>query len=98
MDLKGVQTGLFLFGLLIRGYLYQTRVISFVSDGNNWAIWYKWIYYPTYSRLDDLARDTNLMLIICLVACLAVAFLMNEIIEKPFLKLRHKILGYKKKA
>ena len=46
--------GLFLIGLILRFYVYQTYVEPF-SDDDDWGFyWYKWIYYPTYSRLDGL--------------------------------------------
>jgi peptidoglycan/LPS O-acetylase OafA/YrhL len=45
---------LFLIGLILRFYVYQTHVEPF-SDDDDWGFyWYKWIYYPTHSRLDGL--------------------------------------------
>ncbi|MEO8711486.1 MAG: acyltransferase [Parafilimonas sp.] len=40
---------LFVFGFIIRAYCY----LNFAVD-INWLNWYKWIYYPTWSRLDGL--------------------------------------------
>jgi peptidoglycan/LPS O-acetylase OafA/YrhL len=53
-------TGLFLFGFTIRWYVYDTRVAPFLSIEGNWANWYKWIYYPTYSRLDGLLSGVGI--------------------------------------
>ncbi|VXB67166.1 Acyltransferase [Flavobacterium sp. 9AF] len=45
---------LFLFGFLIRFYSYNHFFIPKIEDENNWLYWYKYIYYPTYNRLDGL--------------------------------------------
>jgi peptidoglycan/LPS O-acetylase OafA/YrhL len=44
-----------------------------------------------FSKL-SITIDSNLLFLICIIACLAGAWLMNRIIEKPVLKLRNKIL------
>jgi peptidoglycan/LPS O-acetylase OafA/YrhL len=43
---------LFVFGCIIRFYCYQHFVLPL--DDASWLRWYKWIYYPTWSRLDGL--------------------------------------------
>lgn len=45
---------LFLVGIIGRFYVYQTHVEPFSDDDDLGFYWYKWIYYPTYSRLDGL--------------------------------------------
>lgn len=45
---------LFIFGIAIRYYSYQTFVTPNLKSDAIWAIWYKYIYYPTYCRLDGL--------------------------------------------
>jgi len=43
---------LFLFGFFIRYYTYR-NLFTPVTD-ESWLNWYKWIYYPTWTRLDGL--------------------------------------------
>lgn len=45
---------LFLFGFIIRIYSYNQLYLPKMVDENNWMYWYKYIYYPTYNRLDGL--------------------------------------------
>ena len=45
---------LFLFGFAIRIYSWNNFYIPKISDENSWLYWYKFIYYPTYNRLDGL--------------------------------------------
>lgn len=47
---------LFLFagGLLIRAYNWLHFVEPMDGENGQYAVWYKYIYYPTYSRLDGL--------------------------------------------
>ncbi len=44
---------LFLLGLALRWLIYD-KVVAIPGEEINWITWYKWIYYPTYSRLDGL--------------------------------------------
>jgi len=44
----------FVFGIAIRIYSYNDLYLPNVSDESNWMYWYKYIYYPTYNRLDGL--------------------------------------------
>jgi len=45
---------LFLFGFAIRIYSYNTFYLPKINNGDSWMYWYKYIYYPTYNRLDGL--------------------------------------------
>jgi peptidoglycan/LPS O-acetylase OafA/YrhL len=45
---------LLLFGFAIRIYSYNQFYLPKIEDGNGWLYWYKYIYYPTYNRLDGL--------------------------------------------
>lgn len=45
---------LFLFGFAIRTYSFNELYLPKIDDENNWMYWYKYIYYPTYNRLDGL--------------------------------------------
>ncbi len=46
--------GLFLFGFLIRIYSFNKLYLPQITNENSWMYWYKYIYYPTYNRLDGL--------------------------------------------
>lgn len=194
---------LFVTGLIIRAWSWYTLYAPFAEENSSWVYWYKWLYYPTWCRLDGLLlgisiaavfqykpgikvklqpygnallvggagiltaayfvcdnersllasvigfplvslgyavvvlgaicsnsilykwqsaittklaalsyavylthkmvihvvqayipleKDSNAMFVLCTVACLLVGFAMNEIIEKPFLKLRDRVL------
>ena len=45
---------LFLFGFVIRVYSYNRLYLPQMEDDNSWLYWYKYVYYPTYNRLDGL--------------------------------------------
>jgi peptidoglycan/LPS O-acetylase OafA/YrhL len=45
---------LFLFGFAVRLYSYQNLVANGTDPDNFEIYWLKWIYYPTYCRLDGL--------------------------------------------
>lgn len=49
---------LFLAGFGIRLYCWYHFVAPATTD--SWVIWYKWIYYPTFSRLDGLLVGVTL--------------------------------------
>jgi peptidoglycan/LPS O-acetylase OafA/YrhL len=44
----------FVIGFAARLYCWYTLVVPYAADDSFWMYWYKWIYYPTYSRLDGL--------------------------------------------
>ena len=44
----------FLAGFAARLYCWYSLVVPYAGDDSFWMQWYKWIYYPTYSRLDGL--------------------------------------------
>jgi peptidoglycan/LPS O-acetylase OafA/YrhL len=45
---------LFLLGFVIRWYSFNYLYASKMEDEIGWMYWYKYIYYPTYNRLDGL--------------------------------------------
>ncbi|MBI3234854.1 MAG: acyltransferase [Bacteroidetes bacterium] len=51
---------LFLFGFAIRIYSYNQLYVPNIEDGNSWLYWYKYIYYPTYNRLDGLLMGVSI--------------------------------------
>lgn len=44
----------FLFGFAIRMYSFNYLYLPKITDQDSWMYWYKYIYYPTYNRLDGL--------------------------------------------
>ena len=45
---------LFVVGFLLKLYLWYSMVLPFADQPGSGANWFKWIYYPTYCRLDGL--------------------------------------------
>lgn len=45
---------LFLFGFAIRLYSFNYLYLPKSGEEDGWMYWYKYIYYPTYNRLDGL--------------------------------------------
>jgi peptidoglycan/LPS O-acetylase OafA/YrhL len=45
---------LFILGIIIKLYAWYSFVLPFQNADGYYLNWYKWIYYPTYSRLDGL--------------------------------------------
>jgi peptidoglycan/LPS O-acetylase OafA/YrhL len=45
---------LFLAGFAFRGYSFNQLYLPKIETDNSWVYWYKYIYYPTYNRLDGL--------------------------------------------
>jgi len=51
---------LFVLGFFARAYVYRIVVEPGLAAENGWVAWYKWIYYPTYSRLDGLLTGVGI--------------------------------------
>ncbi len=45
---------LFLFGFIFRSYIWNNYYLPRSNEENSWIYWYRYIYYPTYNRLDGL--------------------------------------------
>ncbi|MBN8669619.1 MAG: acyltransferase [Chitinophagales bacterium] len=45
---------LFLAGLIIRIYSYNSLYLPHSNADDSWMYWYRYVYYPTYTRLDGL--------------------------------------------
>lgn len=45
---------LFLFGFAVRVYSFTNLYLPKIEYESAWMYWYKYIYYPTYNRLDGL--------------------------------------------
>lgn len=46
--------GLFIAGFTFRVYSFNHLFLPKIATENSWLYWYKYIYYPTYNRLDGL--------------------------------------------
>lgn len=57
---------------------------------------HKGVIHMTHQLLNMFKIDPNLMLLLCIVTCGIFAFLLHFTIEKPFLKLRNKLLKQNK--
>ncbi|MES2691543.1 MAG: acyltransferase [Bacteroidota bacterium] len=51
---------LFLFGFAARLYSYKELYLPTAEDANSWVYWYRYIYYPTYNRLDGLLAGVSI--------------------------------------
>ncbi len=49
-----ILAGLFVAGFFARLISWYSLVLPFSSASDYWAYWWKWLYYPTYCRLDGL--------------------------------------------
>jgi peptidoglycan/LPS O-acetylase OafA/YrhL len=45
---------LFLFGIFIRHYGWENFYLPNIEEDDAYPIWYKYLYYPSYNRLDGL--------------------------------------------
>ena len=77
-------------------YKWNSKVTTLIAT-LSYAMYlsHKGIINITHKLLSDFKIENNLMLIICMVACISFAYLLHLIIEKPFMKLRNKIIGQK---
>jgi len=51
---------LFVLGMAARWYIYDNVVLARFNEEDSWVNWYKWIYYPTYGRLDGLLTGVGI--------------------------------------
>lgn len=77
-------------------YKWNSKVSTFIAT-LSYATYltHKAVIHMTHQLLSDFKIDNNLMLSICLVTCISFAFLLNMTIEKPFMKLRNRIIEQK---
>jgi len=89
------------YGLLVMGaispagflYRWQSKVTSFIA-ALSFAIYlmHKGIIHITHRLLEGCNINSNLMLLISIATCILAAYLLHITVEKPFMKLRHKII------
>jgi peptidoglycan/LPS O-acetylase OafA/YrhL len=51
---------LFVLGFAARVYCWYTFVVPTTATGTGWVYWYRYIYYPTYARLDGLLAGISI--------------------------------------
>lgn len=78
-------------------YKWKSKVTTFIAT-LSYATYltHKGIIHMTHQLLDEFKIDNNLMLLICILNCAVFAYLLNISIEKPFMKLRNRILEKKR--
>ena len=91
------------YGVLVLGalspssvlYRYRSRVTTTIAT-LSYGIYlvHKFIIHITQEQLEKLGvdADSNLMLLVCVFTVLLGAWILNTSVEKPFLKLRDKVL------
>jgi peptidoglycan/LPS O-acetylase OafA/YrhL len=55
-----ILVALCLTGFALRAWCWYTQVAPTEAQGNSWVYWYKWIYYPTWTRLDGLLTGISI--------------------------------------
>ncbi|HEV7781053.1 MAG TPA: acyltransferase [Chitinophagaceae bacterium] len=56
---------LFLAGFAARSYAWHDLVVPHIEDNDFGILWYKWLYYPTYARLDGLLIGIGIAALFC---------------------------------
>ncbi len=57
---------------------------------------HKGIIHITRSLLSDVQINSVLILLICMITCIVAAYILHLVVEKPFMKLRNKIIAPRK--
>jgi peptidoglycan/LPS O-acetylase OafA/YrhL len=89
------------YGLMVVGavcptsflYKWKSKVTIFIAT-LSYATYltHKGVIHMTHQLLADFKIDNNLMLLISMLTCMIFAYLLHLTIEKPFMKLRNRIL------
>lgn len=78
------------------GILYQwnSKVTSFIAT-LSYAVYltHKGIIHITHQLLGEVVTDSNVMLIVCIITCMLGSYILHLGIEKPFMKLRERIVA-----
>jgi len=77
-------------------YKWNSKITTFIAT-LSYATYltHKGVTHITHQLLADFKIDNNLMLLICIVTCLSFANLLQLTVEKPFMKLRNRIIEKK---
>jgi peptidoglycan/LPS O-acetylase OafA/YrhL len=74
-------------------YKCESKITTFIAT-LSYAVYltHKGVISMTHRLLSDYISDNNLMLLICMATCIGFAYLLHLTIEKPFMKLRNRII------
>lgn len=77
-------------------YKLNSKVTTFIAT-LSYGIYltHKAVIHMTQELLSDFRLDGNLMLVICTLACIASAYVLHLLVEKPFMKLRSRLIALK---
>lgn len=74
-------------------YKWNSIVTTFIASISYvMYLTHKGVIHMTHQLLKDFKIDYNLMLLTCIATCVGFAYLLHLTIEKPFMKLRNRIL------
>ncbi len=75
-------------------YKWNSKATTFIAT-LSYAVYltHKGIIHVTHQLLADFTIDSNVMLFICILTCTLGAYILNIAVEKPFMKLRDRILS-----
>lgn len=89
------------YGLIVAGavspscflYKWKSKITTLIAT-LSYATYltHKAVIHMTHQILGDFNLNSNLMLVICMVTCLAFAYLLHLAVEKPFMRMRNKVL------
>jgi len=90
------------YGFMVMGaispssFLYQwkSKMTTFIA-GLSYSIYltHKGVIHIVHNLLHSYKINPNLMLLLCILACITFAYIINIIIEKPFIKLGRRIIS-----
>lgn len=89
------------YGLLVAGavspasflYRFQSKITTFIAMlSYGMYLTHKGVVHITHELLGGFVPDSNLMLLISTAACIIFAYLLYLAVEKPFMKLRNRIV------
>lgn len=75
-------------------YKHSSRITSFVAT-LSYAIYltHKGVIHMTHEWFSDLVREPHLLLLLSMVTSIIAAWLLHSIVEKPFMRWRHKVVN-----
>jgi len=77
-------------------YKWNSKETTFIAK-LSYAIYltHKGVIHMTHQLLENLKIDNNVLLLVSILFCVSVASLLNVTIEKPFMKLRNRMIDSK---